>query len=441
MTTHKPSTESNTATEPKTFLFLPESASGPTNNCIGIGNELVKMGHRVVFAAESSWKDKLTPFGFEEQLFDLAAPDPDADEEEAGAFWKNYINEIKPEFKKTTAEQLETVTGPIAQELIDGAKYAEPRLREIIAEVKPDVIIEDNVVMFPALATSDAPFVRIVSCNPLEIRGENIAPVLSGLAENDPQSWGPFLEEYRRVYTPMWTDFNEWVQEQGLDPMPELELMPEGDLNLYLYPEELDYTDARPLSDKWHRIDSAVRQTETAVDLPVHFTDGSKPLVYFSLGSLGGADVRLMQAGIDALAELPVNVIVSKGPRGDEVTLADNMWGDDYIPQTTLIPLVDLVITHGGNNTVTESMHFGKPMVLMPLFWDQYDNAQRVDECGYGTRVDTYKISHDEFKQVITDILEDRDLRDKAAAAGEKIRARKGLEKAAQLLADFAAQQ
>ncbi len=60
-----------------TILFMPESAYGPTNNCIGIGDLLRRRGHRVVFAAEASWRGKLAPLGFTEDLVDLAAPAAD----------------------------------------------------------------------------------------------------------------------------------------------------------------------------------------------------------------------------------------------------------------------------------------------------------------------------------------------------------------------------
>jgi len=427
--------------ERRTFLFMPESAYGPTNNCIGIGNELLKRGHRVVFAAERSWQGKLAALGFEEDLVDLA-PAPEGDdgeegdeEQDAGQFWKDYIKAVAPEFRKTTAEQLETVTLPIWEELANGAKFCEPQLQAIIDRVRPDVIIEDNVIAFPALVTAGVPFVRIMSCNPLEVPGDDIAPVFSGLAEDDREGWAAFRAEYERTHRPLWTSYDAWVQEQGAPPLPDLEFIHRGDENLYVYPEVLDYTDARPLDETWHRLDSSVRETEQApADLPASFTDGSRPLVYFSLGSLGSADVELMQRVIAALADQPVNVIVSKGPLHDEFELADNMWGAEFLPQTRILPLVDLVITHGGNNTTTEALHFGKPMVLLPLFWDQYDNAQRVHERGFGIRLDTYGFTPDELQDAVRTLIEDAALRERVAAVGADIRSRAGVSAAADVI-------
>ena len=81
------------------------------------------------------------------------------------------------------------------------------------------------------------------------------------------------------------------------------------------------------------------------------------------------------------------------------------MTGAEFLPQPAILPHVDLVITHGGNNTVTESIHFGKPMVVLPLFWDQYDNAQRVEEVGFGVRLPTYEFEDAELHGAIERLL------------------------------------
>ena len=122
------------------------------------------------------------------------------------------------------------------------------------------------------------------------------------------------------------------------------------------------------------------------------------------------------------LADTPHRYIVSKGPRADEFDLPDNMWGDARLPQTSIIPMCDLVITHGGNNTTTEAFHFGKPMIVLPLFWDQYDNAQRVHELGFGVRLDTYGFEDHELREAVDRLVGDRGLRERMAATGEAIR-------------------
>jgi UDP:flavonoid glycosyltransferase YjiC (YdhE family) len=98
------------------------------------------------------------------------------------------------------------------------------------------------------------------------------------------------------------------------------------------------------------------------------------------------------------------------------------------------LPQVDLVITHGGNNTVTESLHFGKPMIALPLFWDQYDNAQRLDETGFGIRLDTYRHDGAELTGAIDRLLGDAELGGRLASLAKGLRDFEGTRRAADLI-------
>ena len=421
------------ADEPLTIVFMPESAYGPTNNCVGIGKVLERRGHRVVFAAEASWKGKLEPLGFEEDLVDLAPPAEG--DQDAGQFWTDFITETAPEFRKPTIEQLETFIEPVFRSLIAGARFCEPQLKEILGRADPDVIVEDNVSGFPALLTHGAPFVRIMSCNPLEMKDPALPPTFSGYPAADRTGRDEYRAEYERTHRPLWTEFNEWVLEQGAPPLPDLEFIHESEhLNLSVFPEIADYERSAPLAQTWHRLDSSVRETEEPFEIPTSLDGGEGALVYLSLGSLGSADVELMRRLVDVLGRTPHRYIVSKGPRADEFDLPDNMWGESRVPQTSIVPLVDLVITHGGNNTTTEAFHFGTPMIVLPLFWDQYDNAQRVDELGYGVRLDTYAFEDEELQQAVDRLVRDDALRERMAKEGEEIRRRDGKTVAADLI-------
>jgi MGT family glycosyltransferase len=415
---------------------MPESAYGPTNNCIGIGDVLLRRGHRVVFAAEASWQGKLTALGFGEDLVHLAPPPETEVEADAGQFWKDFIRDTAPEFRKPTIEQLDTWVRPVWEELIAGARYCEPQLKAIIERARPDVIVEDNVVGFPALTTAGVPFVRIVSCNPLEVKDPGIAPVFSGYPAASRGNWAAFVAEYDRTHRSLWTEFNDFVMASGAAPLPDLEFIHEGDLNLYVYPGIADYDRSAPLPPNWHRLESSVRETDEKFELPPVLADrpADSALIYFSLGSLGSADVSLMRQVISVLAGTRHRYIVSKGPLHAEIELAPNMWGAEFVPQTSVIPLVDLVITHGGNNTTTESLHFGKPMICLPLFWDQYDNAQRVDELGLGVRLAHHTFTPEEMVNAIDSLLGNAPLRARLAAEGERIRAADGLRQAADLI-------
>ena len=109
-----------------TIVFFPEGAYGPTNNCVGIGQVLRERGHRVVFVIEESFAGSLEAQGFEERLMRLG-PAPET-EEEPGQFWKDFIRETAPVFRKPTLDQLGEFIEPTFRALCDGARYVDDRL-------------------------------------------------------------------------------------------------------------------------------------------------------------------------------------------------------------------------------------------------------------------------------------------------------------------------
>ena len=418
---------------PETVIFFPESAYGPTNNCIGIADVLRRRGWRVVFIAEESFEGAFVEKGFEERLMRLG-PKPEQ-EEDPGQFWKDFIRETAPVFQRPTIEQLEGFIAPTFEALIDGARYVDERLAEIIDEVRPDVIVEDNVVSFPALPASGRPWVRIMSCNPAELKDPRVPPTFSGYPSDDESAWAAYWEEYRRALSGLHADFDEFCRERGAPPLPELELMHTSPhLNLSIYPDEVDYPRAAPPDGNWHNLQASVRTTDASYEVE----RGDEPVVYLSLGSLASGDVELMRGLIASLANAPYRVIVSKGPQHEELELPANMTGEEFLPQTSILPQVDVVITHGGNNTVTEALYFGKPMVLLPVFWDQYDNAQRMDETGYGIRLDTYGHDPAELPAAVERLLGDEPLSERLAALSSRLQAARGTERAADLIQDCA---
>ena len=396
-----------------------------------------------MFVADESFAGVLEARGFEERLFRMApaeevgaaagaeAGSPEAPAEDP---WAEFIRVTAPEFRKPTIEQIETVTKPIWQALVAGEQYSHERVMAIWDEVRPDVVVTDNVTGYPAVELAGAPWVRVVSCNPLEMRDPDLPPPLSGLPAGDRSEWQAFRDEYHRVHAGLLAEHNEFRASVGVAPCPEDEFNTASPwLNLYEFPEAADYSRSRPLDATWQRMESSVRAGEAAFDVGER-VPGEGKVVYLSLGSLGCMDVGLMQRLIDALATTPHRVVVSMGPLKDQMRLGERMYGDEFLPQPSILPQCDLLITHGGNNTICEGFTFGLPMIGLPLFWDQYDNAQRLEETGFGARLATYDWTEDQLVATVERLLADEALRARLRSVSAHVRSEPGQVKGAGLI-------
>ncbi|CAF1190757.1 unnamed protein product [Rotaria sp. Silwood1] len=427
---------SSSSSSPKkqlTILFTPIDGFGHVHACIGIAEALKKRGHRIVFGVAPGWKGKLLPYGFEEILY--------GEETKPSEIFTNIVKTFGNELRKNSYDQLEIFHNYAQCNFVNMAKNGDPLLLDLVKKVKPDIIIFDHYVCQPSLVTAGVPWIWLFSPNPLGLNEENCPPRNSGYpTDSDHNQWDRFRKEVKRIYEPLWEEFNQWLIEQSAPPLTKqmwpFFQNPSPYLNLYLYPEEIDYTDLRPSPLKWFRCNASVRTSESKDEFQLSENLTNKPgkLIYMSMGTIGSADLLLMKRLIEILGKSPHRFIISKGPLGDEYSLPDNMWGEKVVPQIKILPIVDLVITHGGNSTINETLYFGKPSIILPLFYDQFDNAQRLQEKGYGIRLDSYYCSEEELLNAIEKLLVDKELTEKLKIMSKKMKETDNRSKVAELI-------
>ncbi|XP_054152579.1 NDP-glycosyltransferase YjiC-like [Oppia nitens] len=415
-------------------LFAPIDAVGHVNAAIGIAQVLLNAGHEVMFVINVQWKGRLEPYGIQEVL--IAQDERSADVDPAKHWADLFISDGLKQW--TPLEKLVNIRTKLGPSFVKKNIDLDKALDDILPNIKPDVIILDQVMCLPSVVLSDIPWILTCSFNPLSfLNDDRTPPGGSGLpAYESKNDWKAFRKVVSESQTNMIDKANEFLVARGVKSMDtNMAAYLSPYLNIYGFPLELDYLDMRPLPQNWLRFDNFKRYEKISkFEIPVELRDKPGKLIYFSLGSMGGADVQLMKRLTSILAKSKHRFIVAKGPNHTEYDLPDNMWGQQSVPQINVLPIVDLVITHGGNNTITETFYFGKPMIVMPLFGDQYDNAQRVHELGYGKRLDTYNCTEWELLSAIDTIVSDNSLTEKLKQIAKRIQSDNSLAKLPQII-------
>ncbi len=419
----------------KTIAFFPEAAFGPALNSVGIAQACKAMGHNPVFISDPGFTGVYEGYGFKEYYVNLSAPMPP---EEMAKFWSNFINGHIPNFALSPYEQIDNYVKECWESIVDSSKWAQKELPAILDEIKPDLICVDNVILFPAIKNYGVPWVRIVSCSENEVMDPNIPPHLSGCSENDHQGHRAFREHFNEVIGPIHADFNSFLGDCGIEPY-EIGQFCESSpyLNLLLYPEPVKFKRTNPLDPKqFQYLEGCVRKEED-YSIPDMGDFNDKPIIYISFGTLGSGEPDLLKRMIAVVGNMEVRALVNVGDYMDEYdkqTLPANVHIQNWFPQPSVIPQVDMVIHHGGNNSFTECLYFGKPAIIMPYVWDGHDNATRVEETGHGLKMHRSNWEPEELAANIEACLHDSAMAEKLKATSEHMQSANGQQKAAALL-------
>lgn len=418
---------------PKTIAFFPEAAFGPALNSVGIAQAVQAMGHKAVFLSDPGFLSVYEGYGFEAHPVNLSEPMPP---EQMAKFWEDFINGHIPNFRKSPHDQIDNYVLDCWTAIVESAKWAQKDLPAVLDRIKPDMICVDNVILFPAIKQFGKPWVRIISCSENEIEDEAIPPHLSGCKADDHACHAAYRARFNTVIKPLHDQFNAFLAENGEDAYPLGQFFEASPyMNLLLYPEPVKFTRSQPLDPAhFQYLEGCVRK-EKPYEMPAFAAHGDKPLIYVSFGSLGAGDTELLKRIIAAIGKMPYRALVNVGDyMGEYSDLPPNVVIDSWFPQPSVIPMVDAVIHHGGNNSFTECLYFGKPAIIMPYVWDGHDNATRVDETGHGFHLHRYDWTDADLAAKLQACLTDPAMKARLAATSAHMQSRNGQQKAAAIL-------
>lgn len=414
----------------KTIVFFPEAAFGPALNCVGIAQELRKLGHEAVFICDKGFSGVFAEYGFKEYPINMSG---DMSDEDVAKYWDNFIADHLDHFRLSPIEQVSTYVAPVWDAIVDSAICADPNLQTELENIKPDLICVDNVVLFPAIKKANCPWVRIISCSENEIPDPLVPPHLSGCSPTDMSSYQAFEDELIKCVSIPHKRFNEFLASKNEPEYPVGQFFePSPTMNFLLYPKPLAFERQTPLSDQqFQYLEGCVRDDGNyeLPSFPAEYQD--KPLIYVSFGSLGDADIDLYKQMLAAFSNLPYRFLMKVG---EDLSIYDkpkNVHLHNWYPQPAVIPLVDLFIHHGGNNSFNEALYFGKPAIIMPYCWDGHDNATRIEDTGYGHKLPRYDWTAETLEKAITSCLTNDEMHKRLSKIKRHMQSAQGSVKAA----------
>jgi UDP:flavonoid glycosyltransferase YjiC (YdhE family) len=129
-----------------------------------------------------------------------------------------------------------------------------------------------------------------------------------------------------------------------------------------------------------------IAYSEDAAEVPAWLTgERTRPRIYVTLGTVAFGAVEVLGRAVRETAALDVDVLVTVGPEGDPAAIGElpgNVHVERFVAQSKVLPLVDLIVHHGGTGTVLSALEAGLPQLILPQGADQFINAATLPAVG-----------------------------------------------------------
>lgn len=418
-----------------TVVFFSMDALGHINPILSIVKELRRRKYRAIILTTRPLNSasQFRSMGLE---LDYCEQPTNDNESAVGKTSEQALQEImKPlieNFRKGEKEAYEAgykIDGAVGKHL-DDMINAHDIIENKLKSLKPDLIVYDHVIGTPCVTRVAPRWVRVYSGFPSALYSAINDNCSAGLGLKPSEMTKDWKEFEHRIKSPLRQKIREFFAEKGCPDWPlELDLTPTSPyLNFYLGPQELGLekiTKFKSLPDVWFRLEHTIDDTYDNNDdfeTPETLTKLPGKLIYFSLGTLVTCDTYLINRLMKILSKSPNKFIVSMGQMFKHINLYPNMWGEKFVDQKAVLKKADLFITHGGHNSIIEAFYYGVPLIVLPVFADQFDSAQRVEDCGFGIRLNPFNCTQDELLKAVDSLLSNKELKESMRTISSRLR-------------------
>jgi MGT family glycosyltransferase len=268
---------------------------------------------------------------------------------------------------------------------------------DVVERVRPDAIVVDHLAFSArlGLAAARIPYADVVLGHPSALP---VGDELYGFPSDWPAAFAPddrAMAELRdlcdRVSVAFTAEWNAALGSIDGSAAPSRSAFGEsGAFLLFNYPRELADPERAALLPPHEYLGSVPRDDSGDLEVERWIASDSSPFVYVSFGSFLSVRDDVLARVADALRSTGLRAAIATGS-GDAAQLGrvPNGWlVREYLPQVTLLRHAAAAVTHGGNNSVTEAMTFGVPLVVLPFSTDQFAGAAALERAGVAEALD-----------------------------------------------------
>ncbi|WKN42937.1 glycosyltransferase [Tunicatimonas pelagia] len=366
------------------FVVLP--VQGHINPMIGVAQRIYQMKFEVAFFAQDDISEQLFKAGIHCTCYTpQREPDIPDDFTVQGA---DFAHKMKD--KGWMQLWIKTF-------LIDSVPVLIDELTEVVNSFEPDIIVSDPMVYATAIVAEKRgiPWVGVSnSLNPVVPKGWT-----SDLTETHEK----FKEERLALFSSISREIDFRVADV-ISPWLNTVFTSEEYISRELAENDFSYYVGAPFP-------ANSRGDET--DFPFAKINKSKQVVYMSLGSMVFYHPKLFITVAKALEGLNVQLILSVGSlysEGFDKEFPEDSIVLPYVPQLQVLDQVDVMVSHGGANSVLECMAKGIPMALLPLCNDQFFNAKFLERAKIGIVMDAKNPTVESYKTGLTKLLDEESI-------------------------------